>query len=380
VIAIDLGSNTLRVTQLDCQSGIFGASFEKIVKTADGLVQTGVIGSEAVERVIVAISEAKRCIDFSGDKVVAVTTEAIRRASNSEAVLSRIKEDTGISFEVISGEKEAALTLLAVEHRLKHLDREKGDRDHSSFVLVDIGGGSTELIFRYSDQIVTKSFPVGIVTVAQQCETLDKIDGALPALMKEMKQFAQSVVSRHGALDAFIATAGTPTTVAAMKLGQNYATYDPASINGTSLEIEELDHYLKVLLGMPFEEREVTVGVGRSDLIAAGILIFRQLFILLGMKECVVIDDGLREGLALEKCIEMKRLAFKMKLNPGQKQAYIERHDKNWTELKNLLKESGISEYSIFLDEETSTLFAFQKVSGEGSLQDLGKTEIVQKW
>lgn len=76
----------------------------------------------------------------------------------------------------------------------------------------------------------------------------------------------------------------------------------------------------------------------------------------------------------------MKRLAFKMKLNPGQKQAYIERHDKIWAELKNLLKESGISEYSIFLDEETSTLFAFQKVSGEGSLQDLGKTEIVQKW
>ncbi|MEA3456664.1 MAG: phosphatase, partial [Campylobacterota bacterium] len=60
----------------------------------------------------------------------------------------------------------------------------------------------------------------------------------------------------------------------------------------------------KALLAMPFEEREVTVGVGRSDLIAAGILIFRQLFILLGMKECVVIDDGLREGVALERCSE----------------------------------------------------------------------------
>lgn len=305
MIAIDLGSNTLRVIQLDCQSGIFGATFEKIVKTADGLVQTGVISSEAVARVIDAISEAKNNIDFSSDKIHAVTTEAIRRASNSEAVLAQIKKETSIAFEVISGEKEAALTLLAVEHRLELLGREEKDRDLSSFVLVDIGGGSTELVFRYPDQTVTQSFPVGIVTVAQQYETLERIDAALPALMEDMKQFARSVVSRHGVLDTFVATAGTPTTVAAMKLGQNYVTYDPVLINGTSLDVQELDHYLKVLLAMPFEEREMTVGVGRSDLIAAGILIFRQLFTLLRMKECIVIDDSLREGVALEKCSDL---------------------------------------------------------------------------
>lgn len=76
----------------------------------------------------------------------------------------------------------------------------------------------------------------------------------------------------------------------------------------------------------------------------------------------------------------MKRVAFKMHLNEGQKQEYIRRHDELWPELQKLLKEAGISEYSIFLDEETNTLFAFQKVSGEGGSQDLGKTEIVQKW
>ena len=305
MIAIDLGSNTLRVIQLDCQSGVFGATFEKIVKTADGLVRTGVISLEAVERVIDAISEAKKKIDFSADKIHAVTTEAIRRASNSQTVLAQIKRETGISFEVISGEKEAALTLLAVEHRLKLLGRGEKDRDLSSFVLIDIGGGSTELVFRYPDQTVTQSFPIGIVMVAQQYETLERIDAALPELMEEMKQFAQNVVLRHGTLDTFVATAGTPTTVAAMKSGQNYATYDPALINGTFLDVQELDHYLKVLLAMPFEEREITVGVGRSDLIAAGILIFRQLFVLLRMKECIVIDDSLREGLALEKCSDL---------------------------------------------------------------------------
>ena len=74
------------------------------------------------------------------------------------------------------------------------------------------------------------------------------------------------------------------------------------------------------------------------------------------------------------------RVAFKMYLNEGQKEEYKKRHDELWPELYRLLKEAGVSEYSIFLDEDTNTLFAFQKVSGEGSSQDLGQTEIVQKW
>ncbi|MDC1402584.1 L-rhamnose mutarotase [Flavobacteriaceae bacterium] len=76
----------------------------------------------------------------------------------------------------------------------------------------------------------------------------------------------------------------------------------------------------------------------------------------------------------------MQRLAFKMHLKEGQKEEYKKRHDEIWPELKQLLKDAGVSEYSIFLDEETNTLFAFQKVSGDGSSQDLGQMEIVQKW
>lgn len=76
----------------------------------------------------------------------------------------------------------------------------------------------------------------------------------------------------------------------------------------------------------------------------------------------------------------MKRLAFKMYLNEGMKEEYKKRHDEIWPELAKLLKDNGVSEYSIFLDEETNILFAFQKVSGDGGSQDLGKTEIVQKW
>ena len=76
----------------------------------------------------------------------------------------------------------------------------------------------------------------------------------------------------------------------------------------------------------------------------------------------------------------MERVAFKMKLNEGQKAEYIKRHNEIWPELRQLLRQSGIAEYSIFLDEETDTLFAFQKVYGNEGSQDLGQTEIVKKW
>ncbi|MBN2013507.1 L-rhamnose mutarotase [candidate division KSB1 bacterium] len=76
----------------------------------------------------------------------------------------------------------------------------------------------------------------------------------------------------------------------------------------------------------------------------------------------------------------MKRYAFKMKLKSGAKEEYKKRHNAIWTELKKLLHDAGVRDYSIFLDEETNTLFAVQKVVGESGSQDLGQTEIVQKW
>ena len=140
------------------------------------------------------------------------------------------------------------------------------------------------------------------MTIAQTHETLENIENILPKEMAEIQIFCNKVYESKGRVNAFVATAGTPTTVAAMKLGQTYETYDASKINGTSLEAGELDIYLKKLLSMPFEEREIAVGTGRSDLIAAGILIYKQLFSLLAFERCVIIDDGLREGVAIEAC------------------------------------------------------------------------------
>ncbi|RZS96448.1 L-rhamnose mutarotase [Cecembia calidifontis] len=76
----------------------------------------------------------------------------------------------------------------------------------------------------------------------------------------------------------------------------------------------------------------------------------------------------------------IKTFAFKMKLLPGMEEEYQRRHDAIWPELKQLLLDSGIIEYHIFLDRETYTLFAFQKLDGEQNSQELGKNPLVQKW
>ncbi len=76
----------------------------------------------------------------------------------------------------------------------------------------------------------------------------------------------------------------------------------------------------------------------------------------------------------------MKTIAFKMLLNEGQKQEYKKRHDEIWPELESLLKQTGISDYSIFLDEETNILFAVQKVSDSGDTKDLANEPIIKKW
>lgn len=76
----------------------------------------------------------------------------------------------------------------------------------------------------------------------------------------------------------------------------------------------------------------------------------------------------------------MKKFAFKMKLKPGYKEEYSRRHNAIWPELKALLKDSGIKDYSIYLDDETNILFAVQYQEGDQSSQDLGANEIVHKW
>ena len=298
IIAIDLGSNSLRILKFDCENKCKIGEFHRTVKTADGLAGTGEINKEAVKRVVTALNVAKEQLDFSDARVNAVTTEAIRQANNADEVLKQIQTETGIMFEVIDGVTEAKYALKAVQHRLEILGE-----NPKSFIVADIGGGSTELLFHYGkEKSFSKSFQVGIVTVTQKFKTLPEISKAIPVVMNPMQNYFNEVTAQHGEVELFIATAGTPTTVAAMKLGMEYATYNADKIHGTKLTQKELALQLMKLLQMNQEERIKIVGVGRDDLIASGILIYDELYTIGGFKESMVIDDGIREGVAFSMC------------------------------------------------------------------------------
>jgi len=302
MIAIDLGSNTLRAVEFDCRTLEPVESFEKIVRTADGMHESGKIGEAAVERIVEASKEAKKILDFS-QPVAAVTTQALRKASNAEDVLERIRRECGIEFRVIDGDEEAQYTLLAVKKRLEKIGMES-----EKFVLADLGGGSTEILFFDSGRVESRSFDIGIVTVAQRYATVERIKQVLPSLTEDMRKYVESRRLEGFDPKLFVSTAGTPTTVAAMKLGMSYATYDAKRINGTVLHRDDLKIQMRRLLSLDEESRRELVGVGREDLIAAGILILERIYSILGFDESVVVDDGLREGVAIAGCLGMLNL------------------------------------------------------------------------
>ncbi len=297
MIACDLGSNTLRIVELDCKSGHRIKEFERMVKTADGLHESGMINEQATKRIITAIHEAKAMFDLSS--AYAVTTAAVRMASNGTEVLAKIKEETGVDFIMIDSNEEAMLTSLAVEWRLGHLGLH-----HDNYMLMDLGGGSTEIIFNIEGKKRTASFEVGIVTMAQKYGSAKEVEKNLESELLEIKKYIKNSYKTLQKPLTFVATAGTPTTIAAFKEGLDYAHYDVEKVNGKSVSVWDLDKALNRLMAMDVKERERWVGVGRDELIVAGVLIVKSLMKGAGFDEMLVIDDGLREGLALQKCQE----------------------------------------------------------------------------
>ncbi|MBN2870904.1 MAG: phosphatase [Campylobacterales bacterium] len=287
MIAIDLGSNTIRFIEYDGEN--WGKSFEKIVKTAESLRVSGRIGEAAIGRILDAMAEAKTRLDFSTQSVVGYTTAAMRMADNGPEVLELIRDATGVSFTIIDADKEASLTLRAVRYRLDKLGIEP-----SSFVLADIGGGSTELIHVADATVCTVSLNAGIVTLSESSDSED----ALRERINDFKNDVRSSMPRKA--QRLVLTAGTPTTIAAYLNGMDYETYDPERINGCVLSLGECYRVYDELLEMDEGTRVRYVGVGRENLIIAGILMVTAIYEALGYQEAIIVDDGLREGIALE--------------------------------------------------------------------------------
>jgi len=299
VIAIDLGSNTIRAVKYDCATNTKLAEFERIVKTADKLVKTNGITDEAIERIINAVNDIKQRFNITeNEKIKAVATEALRAAKNKDSVIKKIKEATGIEFEIILPEDEANYTAVAVEKCLEKCDYV----NYNHFLLIDIGGGSTEVTVKNKDNILSESFRLGIVTVTQRHKTPEAIKIAVKKRMKDVKAFLDFAFNTLRKPKLFVASSGTPTTIAALKLGMNYSNYDGSRVNGTKITVEDLDYWAEKLMKMEMKKREELVGVGRGDLIISGIYIFKEIFKIAKYRECIVCDDGLREGVAISEC------------------------------------------------------------------------------
>jgi exopolyphosphatase/guanosine-5'-triphosphate,3'-diphosphate pyrophosphatase len=299
MISVDLGSNTFRCIEYDCETMTFGRDFERIVKTADGMHQTRRISEGAIMRILGAIKAADNLYGFANQQVRAVTTAAMRMAENSAEVLCRIEEEGGVAFAVIDAAQEAEYSLLAVAHRLESL-KIPGD----SFVLIDIGGGSSEVIFSQHGAVQSRSFPLGIVTVAQQCEGPADVRSFLQAAFQPVRAYVKRHYEEHGRPELLVATAGTPTTMAAFLQGMTYEDYDVARINGYTLSAAACQKALEGLMALDDAERIRYVGAGRETLIVAGVVIVQMFYELLGFDEAIVIDDGVREGVAIAYCKE----------------------------------------------------------------------------
>jgi len=274
------------------------SSFERVVRTAEGLHESGRVSDAALERILMAIDEAKAAIGIE-TRVKATATAAFRQAENSREALAYLRDKSGITFEVIDAVREADLSATAVyEAAGKVLPVE-------SLLILDIGGASTEIMYKDPHHSDSLSFDVGIVTSANRFgEDEAALIESLQVMLEQIDAFVSRTIKTHGTPSGFAATAGTPTTLAAIKNGMDYATYDKARINGTMLSLRDINDTYCTLLKMDADSRDKLVGSKRGDLVMCGVVIFREIFKTIGYESCMVFDDGLREGIAIASCLE----------------------------------------------------------------------------
>ncbi|MDN5049241.1 Ppx/GppA phosphatase family protein [Aliarcobacter butzleri] len=293
IVTIDLGSNSFRVLKYDYKNHKIISEFNEVVGMADGLVETLNISKDAMIRVINAINKASQDLNFDPKDAVCVTTAAMRKALNNKEVLSFFEEKTGAKFSIIDANEEARLTLLAVKYALK---REKINSEN--FVLLDIGGGSTEIVVNTAQNYEAKSFDFGIVTMTQKSIKKEDLEKDLDDRKIQIKEFLTSL--KIDLKDySFVATAGTPTTIAAIKLGQDYFSYDRNIVNGTKVNLNDLEDSLKIFKSHSKDELTKLVGEGRVEFMEVGTYIYKMVFEVLQKDESIVLDDGLREGVAI---------------------------------------------------------------------------------
>jgi len=236
----------------------------------------------------------KRCQEMEVQKIFAVGTSALREAKNSDHFLKRVKEEFGLSIDVISGEEEARLSFLSVARDSK--------KSRKNLLVVDVGGGSTELILGKGDEIIRwVSLPLGIVRFTERFLISDPVkEEEYRTMIEEIrKQLPDFPISKNPL--SMVSIGGTGTALASVEQGLEKFIIE--RIHRFVLTREALRNQLSLYRSKTTEERKEIKGLppSRADVILAGGTI---LYLIMEMFDCpflMVSGHGVRYGLLYEK-------------------------------------------------------------------------------
>jgi exopolyphosphatase / guanosine-5'-triphosphate,3'-diphosphate pyrophosphatase len=303
---IDIGTNTLRLLIAEVEARSFRELFSDriITRLGQDLHRTGEIAPEAGKRSLNALldfAESIRRHDVY--RTAAVGTSALRNASNAADFIVDAKKKTGLSINVISGEEEARLTLLGVEQALATMGT-MGDHPLASALVIDIGGGSTEIILAYpgKPQFIA-SLSLGAVYLTETFirhdpPSVHDVNGLRAAIREILDRTISGM--QVGPATIFVGTAGSVSTLAAMD--QKLVIYDPDRINGYVMTNDTISRLVEKLCTSTLAERRAMPGLekGREDIIVAGAIITQEIMQRFGFPKMIVSDWGLREGIVLD--------------------------------------------------------------------------------
>lgn len=302
--AIDVGSNTIRLLIREVkENSIKDVIYERrITRLAEGVDISGLLLPENIENSLSAIKDFYSLIQKKGVETTrAIATSALREAKNADIFKEKVLSDTGISIEVISGEKEAELTLKGVLSSFLHSSLVS----HPSLIF-DIGGGSTEWILcKDMNPLGMGSIPIGVVKLYERFIKSDPIsESDISELEREILLHLKKVYERikdYISNDTiFIGTAGTFTTIASVDL--RLEKYDREKIHLHRIPITRLYDMKKRLFSLSLDERKRVEGLeqGREDLIIPGLQFTINIMDFFKFKDLIVSEYGILEGVLLE--------------------------------------------------------------------------------
>lgn len=300
--AVDVGSNSCRLLVVDADGAPVVREME-ITRLGKGVDERGHLDDGALERTLEVISRYRQRWEEHGVPAEAVrigATSAVRDAEDRDRFFHAVEERTGVRAVVLSGDEEARATFRGVAARLDV---------PSPLVVLDVGGGSTELIVggRDGDVVAAVSLQLGSVRLTERLlhgdpPTGDEIRAAREEVRSRLEDGGRRLGDRGAdpAEGTLVGVAGTVTTLTALHLDLD--VYDPEAIHGTRLPRAVVDALTDVLLRMPVADRAdlPQVSPGREDVIAGGALIVRGVMERFGHRELVTSEADILDGLVLQ--------------------------------------------------------------------------------